>query len=255
MRLTDRDYDVLKYLADQGVASSRQLSEGFFPNMNTFHRRTSKLIRAGLIESVPLSTMKEFSQMSYFRTATDLLGASRSDIWKYKIYRLGKHFKKKWPSTGKLSDVKMWRHQLMVNELRAVFEKRYPDALFLNDPQVMEEWRLFQNTGARDCSDVPIPDLTLRTNGKQIAIEIERHRKKDIVYYERFQQFERSKYTHVIYYCESEAVFKAVSKLAHNFRRIAVARFGSIGEVYRLHPGWVKLDEFLELDYARRKSY
>lgn len=246
MRLTERDFDLLRYLAEQGVASSRQLAEKFFPTQRALQTRVAILAQQGLIESVPLTAMKAFSQQSYFHTATDLLGASRSDIWKYRIYRLGERFKKKWPSTAKLADVKMWRHQLMVNEIRSVFEKKFPDALFLNDPQVLEEWRHWANWKSGDFSDVPIPDLTVRVGDLQIAIEIERNLKAETTYFTRFIRYESSQYSHVLYYCESERVFKTVSKLARSFEWMAFARFGTIHEIYRLMGGWTKLDAFLE---------
>jgi len=98
MRLTDRDFDMLRYLADQGVASARQLAEKFFPSLARFRSRVWVLCHAGLVEAMPITTLKEVSQMSYFNTARDVLGASRTDVWKYKVYRLGPRYKKKWPS-------------------------------------------------------------------------------------------------------------------------------------------------------------
>ncbi len=58
------------------------------------------LIQQQLVESVPLTEMKAFSQMSYFRTSIDLLGTSRSQVAKFRVYRLGERFKKRWPSTA-----------------------------------------------------------------------------------------------------------------------------------------------------------
>ncbi|OFZ80663.1 MAG: hypothetical protein A2583_13595 [Bdellovibrionales bacterium RIFOXYD1_FULL_53_11] len=253
MRLTERDFDLLRYLAEQGVASARQLAQKFFPSVASFRTRIGFLNRADLVESVPITALKELSHSSYFETATDVLGASRQNVCKYRVYRLGQRFGKKWPHTGRLSDIKMWRHQLMVNELRAVFEKKFPRALFLNDPQAIEEWRLFQRSGPADSSDLAIPDLTVRVDDLNIAIEIERTQKAEREYFGRFFKFRDSDYTHVIYYCATERIFKMVSKLARCYEWMAVARFGTIHEVYRLWPGWIKLDEFLSERHAHDK--
>jgi len=254
MRLTERDYDMLRFLAEQGVASAKQLTQKFFSSAAAFSSRISKLIQTGLIESVPLTTMKGFSQQAYFHCATDLLGASRTDIWKYRIYRLGARFKKKWPSTLKLSDVKMWRHQLMVNELRLIFEKKFPGAIFLNDPQTTDEFKKYCWKGQSPGSVLPVPDLTVRSKDRFIAIEIERNLKPEHEYYDRFWKYERSEFTHVIYYCESERIFKIAAKILYRCNRIAFARFGTIHEVFRPDIGWNKLEEFLSEVIPREQS-
>jgi len=245
MHLTERDFDLLRYLMEQGVATARQLTQRFFPTKGAFHKRICALVKEQLVESVPVTAMKEFSQASYFRTSIDLLGTGRSNMAKHRVYRLGARYKKKWPSTAKLSAVHMWRHQLLVNELRFVFEKAFPDGQFLNDPQVLEEWRLWEHWKSGDFSDVPVPDLTIRSGDRHIAVEVERNLKTETNYFSRFMRYESSQYTHVIYYCESEKVFKTVSKLAKSYEWMACARFGTVHEVYRLMSGWTKLDAFL----------
>jgi hypothetical protein len=254
MRLTERDYDLLRYLAEQGVASSKQLADRHFPNLSSFWVRINKLSQVGLVEAVPLTTIKQFSQSNYFTTAKDLLGASRTDIWKYKVYRLGERFRKRWPSTGKLADVKIWRHQLMVNELRAVFEKKFPGALFLNDLQVTEELWQFRSFREGNFGRVVIPDLTVQIGERKIAVEIERTRKSENEYYFRLLDFRDGDYSQLLYYCESERIFKTLLKLMSGENWVALARFGTIHEVLCPRLGWMKLDDFLNDKFGKPKS-
>lgn len=245
MILTERDFDLLRYLAEQGVATSRQLVQRYFPSHTAFRKRMQALMGADLVESIPLTRLKEFSQPSYFQTSLDLLGASRVNAGKYRVYRLGERFKKKWPGTLKLSGVNMWRHQLLVNELRFIFEKKFPDAQFLNDPQILEEWRLWDKWKSGIYNDTPVPDMTIRTGNLCIAVEVERNLKSESNYFSRFLEYEKSDYTHILYYCESENVFRKVSKLATHYEWMAFARFGSIENVYRIIGGWTSVDKFL----------
>ncbi len=253
MRLTERDFDLLRYLHEQGVASARQLAQRFFPSVRAFRVRVCFLVRGGLVESVPLGAIREFSQEAYLKAGTELFGGSRADIRKYRVYRLGPNLVRRWPTSAKLSDVKMWRHQLIVNELRAALEKKFPRAQFLSDPQCAEEWQFLGSP--RDRSELLIPDITVRDGGIQIAIEVERNRKSETHYFTRFLRYEKSLYTHVIYHCESEALFKLIAELTKRMEWIAVARFGTIHEVYRSWPGWQKLDEFLAEKRPKNPSH
>src|SRR4051812_28418119 len=111
MRLTQRDFEILEYLAAQGVATAKQLTRKFFPSYQAFKTRMKLLRGVGLVESSPLSTLKELSESSY-RTSLFLVDAPRASLRKFRVYRLGERFNRKWPEVRKLSDLKMWKHQL-----------------------------------------------------------------------------------------------------------------------------------------------
>jgi len=246
MRLTERDFGILRYLAQQGVASSHQLMRGFFQSQVSARKRISTLIRAGMIESLPLSEIKAFSRLSYLQTGALLTGSGRQGIASCRVYRLSEKIRDQWPSTSKLADVKMWSHQILLNELRAVFQEKFPNAVILNDPMILEEQRRFEKWRTGSTGDLVVPDLVVRIGESQIALEVERNLKSQDKYRSRFMRFEDGPYTHVIYYCNSERIFNSLSKFGTHYQGIAFARFGTIHEVFRTLDGWMRLDDFLK---------
>ena len=139
----------------------------------------------------------------------------------------------------------MWSHQLLLNELRAVFQEKFPEAVILNDPMILEEQRRFEKWNGGAGTSV-VPDLVVRIGDHQIALEVERNLKSHDKYRSRFLRFEDGPYTHVIYYCDSERVFYSLSKFGTHCQGIAFARFGTIHEVFRALDGWMSLDDFLK---------
>lgn len=239
MRLTERDLDLLSYLGSQGVASGKQLSERFFPSHESFQVRISKLKRQGLIETVPLTALKEIS-LNSFRQAMTVMGVPSDGLWKYRIYRLGQRFRKNWNSVEAISDVRMWKHQMLLNEIRTLCESLFPNALILSDPDIRHEWRRF-----RAGADAVIPDLVIRDGKLEVAIEVERHTKSERDYFQRFLAYRDSAYTHVIYFCETERVFSKVAAEAARIQKIAVTSIVKKSIVYRESTGYQPIEAFL----------
>ncbi len=252
MRLTERDFSILRFLAQQGVASSHQLMREFFQSQVSARKRISTLIRAGMIESLPLSEIKSFSRVSYLRTGTLLTGSARLGLARCRVYRLSPQIRGRWPSTAKLADVTMWSHQLLLNELRSVFQEKFPAAVILSDPMIQEEQRGYGSSKSRS-NDSLVPDLVIRIGDYRIAIEVERNLKSRDKYRSRFWRYEDGPYSHVIYYCDTERVFNSLSKFAAQYEGIAVARFGALHEVFRALDGWMALDQFLRMSPLKKR--
>lgn len=239
MRLTSRDFDLLRFLGAQGVATANQLTERYFPSRKVCIKRLHVLRRGGLIESVPLSALSQVSIAS-FRQAVDLLSLRSEEVWKHRVYRLSPKLQSRSAGGGSLADMKMWKHQIQLNGIRRIFEGLFPEAVILTDPEIRAEWRRFK-VG----SDMPVADLVIRTGGKELAIEVERTRKSETEYFRRFFKYESSWYSHVLYFCESEEVFNKVAELSKRVSKIGVSRLMSPELVYRKEDGFQSLGAFI----------
>lgn len=114
MRLTERDFDLLTFLAAQGVATMDQLTEKFFPSRQTCRARLHRLKRADLVEALPLTTLKSVSLGTY-RQAIDALSLARQDAWKFRVYRLTKRLRRRRAGAESFAEPPMWKHQLQLN--------------------------------------------------------------------------------------------------------------------------------------------
>ena len=239
MRLTERDFDLLTYLAAQGVANADQLTERFFSSRKTCQARLHSLKQADLVESIPLTALKTVSVTSY-REAVDTLSLSRQDLWKYRVYRLAERLRGRRAGAESFSEPKMWKHQLCLNGLRNLMLKRFPDALVLTDPDIQAEERRFKMGRGG-----PIPDLVIRAGEKEVAIEVERTRKSETEYHLRFIDYRDSHYSHVLYFCESERIFNKVSALSRGIPKIGISRLLAPEMVFQYGNGFVSTREFL----------
>lgn len=242
MRLTERDFDLLRYLGAQGVATADQLTARYFPSRTVCAKRLHVLRRGGLIESVPLSALRGISIAS-FRQAIQLLSLRREEAWRYRLYRLSEELRVRTIGAEAMSDIMMWKHQIQLNGIRHLFERLFPRAVILIDPEIRAEWRRFK-AGA----EMPVPDLVIRSDGHEIAVEVERTRKAETKYFSRFFQFESSVYSHVLYFCESDIIFNKVVELSAAFSKIGVSRLLSPELVYRKEDGFKSIFQFLGIE-------
>lgn len=239
MRLMPRDFGILEFLSAQGAATPSQLQERFFCSRMSCDKRLHFLRAVGLVESCSVQELKKVSPTSY-QTVAGIFGIEKADLWKYRVYRLGARFRNRSLGNELMSDVRMWKHQIQLNPLKKFCETLFPDALILTDPDIRQEW--VRVGGAQD---VVIPDLVIRRGKLEIAIELERNFKAPRVYFERFQMYRSSAYTHAVYFCETEVIFKKVADLAANFKKIAVATLLMKRTVFQERTGFQPLDEFL----------
>jgi len=241
MHLTERDFDLLTYLAAQGVATADQLTERFFPNKNTCQERLHWLKRANLVESLPFTTLKSVSLGTY-RQAIDILSLSKQDIWKFRVYRLTERLRKRRAGAESFGEPIMWKHQLQLNGIRKFAEDWFPEAVILTDPDIQAEERRLKMGRS-----LPVADLVVRTARREIAIEVERTRKTETEYHLRFLDYRDSHYSHVLYFCEGERLFNKVAELANGIAKIGVSRLLSPHTVFQQGSGFVSTRAFLDL--------
>ncbi|MGK5085090.1 hypothetical protein WDW37_17520 [Bdellovibrionota bacterium FG-1] len=241
MRLTERDFDLLAYLAAQGGATADQLTEKFFKSRKTCQTRLHFLKHADLVEAMPLSALKSVSLGSY-KQAIDVLSFLKHDVWKYRVYRLTKRLRHRRAGAEVFSEPMMWKHQLQLNGIRKIIEDWFPGAMILTDPDIQAEARRFKMG-----RDQPVADLVIRTGEREIAIEVERTQKTETEYYLRFIDYRDSHYSHVLYFCESDRLFNKVAKLANGINKIGVSRLLAPDVVFQYGAGFVGTKSFLAL--------
>ena len=239
MMLTDRDFELLCYLGSHGVATAEELTKRFFPTYGSFKKRMCALRKEDLIETVLLSRLKEISQKSFLQAA-HILDVPQERLRGMKIYRLAERLRKDLHSSAGLAEVKMWKHQVQLGKVLALLETLLPGATILTDPEVRSElapYRLSKNPA--------IPDLVVRDGERTIAVEVERNAKNKDEYREKFNYYEDSSYTHVLYFCETDVVFQKVVERAARYHKVGVAKIVRAGLVYQEFSGFRPIEAFL----------
>ena len=241
MVLTDRDFELLCYLGKHGVSTSSELTELFFPSYDAFRTRVRLLIQESLVRSVPMRQLREISSKSYAQAA-GILGVSTRQLHSVRVYMLAERIRTKLQSSLGLTEVKMWKHQYQVGRVSRALETLLPDAAILNDPQVKREILRFRNP-----KDAVIPDLVFRQDELNVAVEIERNYKNHDEYRARFNYYEDSAYSHVLYFCESDELFERIVARARTYEKVGVVRILSPALVFKPSRGFMALSEFLKI--------
>ncbi|HLD99082.1 MAG TPA: replication-relaxation family protein [Bdellovibrionota bacterium] len=216
--LTQRDERLLQFLASQGQATAEQLTKLFFPSLQAFYQRGALLIRAGLLESHSAVDCAA-ATTGGVRGLVSALKLKGNRVQHLKIYRIASQLRKRLPNgNSELCDDRFVKHQLLLSEVRMRIERclQGRDFQVLNDPEIDAETR------TRLYGASLVPDLLFRGADLSIAVELERSVKTESDLALRFSRYRDSRYNKVIYFCESEAIYRRVKKLAGFYRRIAV---------------------------------
>lgn len=236
IRLTQRDFQILEYLYENGVATFQQICDGFFKSPGSALLRIHHLKKFGFIES------RSVSELKASRTQLILFGKKPH---KAKIYQLAKAMRAKNPKNDFFLHPTMWKHQIQLGHMRMLLKSIFPHALFLNDSEIRENWKNYKSSDLRE----PIADLLIEysDHGKywKIAIEIERNLKTKEDYFSRFSLFKNSSFTHVIYFCDGEKVFNGISENSAWVRKIGVANLLSPKKIFQKSSGFQSIQNFL----------
>lgn len=246
MRLTERDFDLLTFLASQGVATTDQLIARFFPSRSTCQARLHFLKQADLIESLPLAALKSVSARNFHQSG-DVLSLSKLDLWKYRVYRLTERIRSRRAGADRFSEPILWKHQLRLNGIRKLFEDWFPNALILTDPDIQAEERRFKLGRG-----LPVADLVVRSGENEIAIELERTRKSETEYHLRLIDYRDSHYSHVLYFCESDRIFNKVATLSSGISKVGASRLLAPEMVFQQGQGFVSTQAFLGLQSTEK---
>lgn len=217
-RITQRDTKMIQFLISQGQATAEQLAERFFPSMGAFYKRTHFLIKMGLIEadSIEKCAKATPSGVSGFMTS---MRVSRDRVKKMKVYRIAKRIRRKLPfANGEHCEDRLLKHQLLLSNVRERIEKYLESRQYviLNDAELQGEHR------TKMYGQSIVPDLVFRGPGLELAVELERSKKRESELLLRFAQYRDSRYEKVIYFCESENTRRSVTRVANLYRKIAV---------------------------------
>lgn len=240
MRLTTRDFNILVFLYEQGVATFRQIREKFFVSDSSAWVRLHILTKNRFIASKSISALKDVSQRCFLSAHEIFLSHGSMALSKVKVYQLGDRFQSRFQGNEVLTQVEMWKHQVRLRPIGDLMKREMPDALILTDPEIREQWRHFK-MGSSEL----IPDLVIQSETHKIAIELERNLKSENTYFGRFLAYRDSSYSHVIYFCESDRIFKALSQHTARFSKIGVASILSPEKIFRRSVGFETLGSFL----------
>jgi hypothetical protein len=241
MVLTERDFAMLCHLGKHGVSTSSQLTDLFFPSLLMFRKRVRLLIQENLVRAVPLQQLKDLSVQSY-RQAASVLGVSTRSMHLVTVYMLADHLRAGICAHSGLTDVKMWKHQYQVARVAEVVGQLLPGATVLNDPEIKREILRY-----RKIDESVVPDLVFRSDHYNVAVEIERNYKNHSEYRGRFNYYEDSAYSHVLYFCESDELFERISERAATYDKVGVVRILNPDLVFQRARGFVSLRSFLKI--------
>ena len=224
--LTQRDQRMLRFLHEQGVATSYQLTALFFPSRQAFFNRASALSKQGLV-TVHKVRRKVHGGQAY-------------------LYTLGESLKTRFVRGLEFTEDRMLAHQLALNDVRIFLQRELGDPEILTDPMIHQEmgWAGGQR-------NFVVPDLLLRLRGRQVAVEVERTRKAPHRYLNRWTAFESTGWSHVLYFCESDRLKDDLSRLAHRFPRIGFTNLLELDEVFSVSGGHQRLRDFLSKEFQK----
>jgi hypothetical protein len=241
LELTNRDFEILEYLYHQGISTLDQLTTQFFTSPVSARVRIHQLKKHGYLVARPLTDLKSVSHAVY-RNVTDLsMFGDRSNLHKYRVYTLGERLKAEYPRFDDLTHPVMWKHQIQLGRIRSFLEKEFQGCSFLSDPEVRLFWGQFK-MGAEEV----VPDLVMNYRTLKVAIELERNLKSEVSYYSRFVSYKNSDYTHVLYFCEKERIFRSISDQASSFFKIGVSLILLPQKVFQKSFGFQPIDQFLK---------
>ncbi len=239
IRLTVRDFEILEFLFAQGLATPLQIRERFFCSRTSCDKRLHFLAAAGLVESRSVKELKVKAPRSSV-DVPGILEIGNPHLAKYRVFGLGPRFRNRRQSKEFVANPLWWQQQIQINRLKKFCSDWFPGAKILANIDVRQEH--YRVGGAQD---VVTPVLAIRIGNLEIAIEWERSFKSPRVYFERFRSYQSSAYTHVVYFCETEDIFKKVADLAANFKKIAVTSVLMNRIVFQERTGFRRLQDFL----------
>jgi len=213
--LTTRDINILSFLSDQGVATFDQIRNGYFESKVSCYKRLSILKNYGLIRSECIK-----------------IGIKKNN----KIYLLSETL-----GFNSITERHMIKHQMELNKVYLYLKHSLFEAIFINDPKIKIRNKRYGIT-----SDV-IPDIEIIQDNIKIAIEVERYKKTKNEYLTRFLYYNKSDYTHIIYYFEFDKEYLTVSQLAKSFKKIVFSSIINPKSVYSNLLGFINIKEYLKL--------
>lgn len=238
--MSSRDWNLLRYVEEQGFVTFGQIREAFFENISTCSKRLKLLCYKKYLEKKPIiSFFKDDGELLekgyYFPHILNLNIRSQQHI-----YFIGRNYARGFGKSAGLYKKSMVLHQLILSELRNFLVANIDHKQLNNDPflQILGGIQVGRNKEI-------VPDLSFEYDKVKIAIELERSHKSSLTYSKRFIFFRDSIYTHVIYYYTDESILRTLIKKANFDPKFAFAHYKSPNDLVSNVWGRLSLNEFI----------
>ena len=237
-----RDWELLRFLEEQGFATFQQLRSRFFASKSYCSERVQKLCAFGYIARKPLEAFfyknqgKQEIRKGYFPHLLNLNLRPGQDI-----FFVARDFSEGFGKSKRLFKPSMLLHQLILNDIRSFIEEEVLHQWIFNDPKLK-----VVSTIQSGRNPEIVPDLSIEDGPLKMAIEVERTPKGKSKYFRRFNFFRDSIYSHVIYYYTDENQLRGLLDRAGRDGKFAFAHYKTPNELYSPTLGVLKIHEFIQ---------
>jgi hypothetical protein len=244
-KLTWRDRDVLKFIDEQGYAFFDEIRHLGFPTDNAVRCRLSILVHAGWLRSISVAEIPAVMRMKYEWQKLGIAPESQ-DFFKKKIYYRNPLLQEK-SSRNKLEfSVSMIQHQLALGHVRNILVRTLNE--IAEDVHILTERHIVKESSKKNRYKL-IPDLVISTDTKlRIAVEYERTQKDRSRYLQRFDDYDDSVYSHVLYFVETETIFEKIKELSMFTNRLGLVWVKEPNQIFKPRMGFISLEKFFGLN-------
>lgn len=237
IKMQTRDWDLLRFIEEQGFVSYRQIRENFFEHQPTCSNRLIDLVRTKYLSCEPLlNFFQKNKESGYFFPHLLNLNIDPRE----KVYFLNRNYARGFGKSQKLFKKNMILHQLILSGLRLELQNSIEFKQINNDP-ILHILNGIQPGRNREI----IPDMCFEYDNIKIAIELELTLKAQAKYSQRFSYYRDSIYTHIIYYYSDEAYLRNLIKKASFDPKFAFAHYKTPKDLFSNVLGRISLGDFL----------
>ncbi len=241
---TERDDKIISFLYENGYALASQLMNFGFPSKHALVQRLSLLRKSGLVYS---KRVGEFNLLQPWLRQVAYRGTPKkaADLIRTKIYYLNPllvelHYKRKF-----LFNEEMIRHQLGLGIIRDLIVRELGPKLILSENKWISQFGTKQKVGM----DL-IPDLVVSSGEVRLAVEYERTLKGRSTYLSKWYDYDRSEFSHVLYFAETTAIFEKLRTYSSLTHRMGIIDIQEPQFVYKPRSGFISLTEFFDARFV-----
>lgn len=234
---TERDERIISFLYENGYALASQLMGFGFPSKQALVQRLSLLRKSGLVHSKRVGDFHYLQpwvrQVAYRGTPKKTADLIRTKVYSLNPLLVESHYRRKF-----LFNETMVRHQLGLGLIREILVQELDPHLILSE----NKWILQKGNRHSDL----VPDLVISSKEVKLAVEYERSLKSRSTYLSKWFDYDRSEFSHVLYFSETPSLFEKLKTYAGVTRRIGIIDIQEPRLVYQPGLGFLSLSEFLK---------
>ena len=225
--ITRRDKQIFNLLEEQYFCLYKDITKKFFPSEVAACNRLKKLKDNGWITIEPIRSF--YSSRNIDDISLHLLGDNK------KIVRLNnKHkiLKKK---------ISRWKtkQQLILIALKDRLEN------FLGQKAVFEHELIVKPTFYNGDYE-PFPEFYIQGEGYKLAVEFNLHLKRNSRYHLKMEQYEGSRFTHVLYFITNMRKITSFIRTFQYRRFVGIAHYSNEKQINSYRYGVISLEEWLK---------